>query len=164
MSELPYEDREQVEAEQGMPAGQGQNGAPPDPREGGRGLSTADMAAATGAPRDVRERSAGRHDVPAGDAPSGEDDGREPLFASTEAEQFRGRWGDVQTGFVDSPRQAVEEADRLVAAVMQRLAEVFADERSALENQWEHGEDVSTEDLRQALRRYRSFFDRLLSI
>jgi hypothetical protein len=65
---------------------------------------------------------------------------------------------------VDEPRRAVEEADRLVAAVMKRLAEVFSDERRHLEAQWEKSDQVSTEDLRQAMRRYRSFFERLLAV
>lgn len=68
----------------------------------------------------------------------------------------------MQSAFVDEPRKAVEEGDKLVATVMRRLAEGFANERSNLENQWARGGDVSTEDLRLALRRYRSFFDRLL--
>jgi len=91
-------------------------------------------------------------------------DGAEPLFPSGEADGFKSRWVEVQTGFVDEPRNAVEQADGLVAEMMQRLAKVFADERSKLEEQWSRGDDISTEDLRQALRRYRSFFDRLLSV
>jgi hypothetical protein len=90
--------------------------------------------------------------------------GHEPLFASNEAESFRTRWHDVQTSFVDEPQHAVEQADQLVAAVIKRLAEVFAEERNKMEREWSKGQDVSTEDLRQALRRYRSFFDRLLSV
>src|SRR5579872_5528520 len=90
--------------------------------------------------------------------------GHEPLFATNEAENFRTRWHDVQTSFVDEPQHAVEQADQLVAAVIKRLAEVFADERNKMEHEWSKGQDVSTEDLRQALRRYRSFFDRLLSV
>ena len=70
----------------------------------------------------------------------------------------------VQTKFVDEPRRSVEEADQLVAGTMKRLAEVFAGERERLERDWDRGGDVSTEDLRIALQRYRSFFDRLLSI
>ena len=66
--------------------------------------------------------------------------------------------------FVDEPRRAVEEADGLVASAMKRLAEVFAEERSKLETQWDRGDQVSTEDLRIALQRYRAFFQRLLSI
>jgi hypothetical protein len=84
------------------------------------------------------------------------------LFASNEAQQFRGRWSDIQAGFVDEPRRAVEQADRLVSEVMQRLAQEFADERSRLEQQWDRGGETNTEELRQSLRRFRSFFDRLL--
>ena len=88
-----------------------------------------------------------------------------PLFAGDQSEDFRRRWGDVQTSFVDEPRRAVEQADALVAEVMQRLAQVFADERSRLEQQWDReGGSTDTEALRQALRRYRSFFDRLLAM
>ena len=57
----------------------------------------------------------------------------------------------------------MQAADQLVAEIMQRLAESFARERSDLEQQWDRGEDVSTEDLRVALQRYRSFFQRLLA-
>lgn len=87
-----------------------------------------------------------------------------PLFSESEMEDFRSQWSKVQTGFVDEPRRTVKDADKLVAAVMQRLAEVFANERSGLEKQWDRGDDVSTEDLRVALQRYRSFFDRLLKL
>jgi hypothetical protein len=87
-----------------------------------------------------------------------------PLFSESEMGDFRAQWSKVQTGFVDEPRRTVEEADKLVAAVMQRLAEGFANERSGLEKQWDHGDNVSTEDLRIALQRYRSFFDRLLKL
>ncbi len=87
-----------------------------------------------------------------------------PLFSGNEANALRAKWDAVQVGFVDAPRDAVEHADNLVAETMKRLAEVFAAERTKLEAQWNKGEDVSTEDLRLALRRYRSFFSRLLSI
>ena len=87
-----------------------------------------------------------------------------PLFPGDELENLRTRWKEIQTGFVDEPRKAVEEADGLVASAMKRLAEVFAQERSGLEQQWDRGDNVSTEDLRVALQRYRSFFDRLLSV
>jgi hypothetical protein len=102
------------------------------------------------------------------DRPNGPSDGspnsHPALFPQNEGEDFRSRWHDVQSRFVDEPRHAVEEADQLVAAVISRLAEVFAGERDVLEREWSKGQDVSTEDLRQALRRYRSFFDRLLSM
>jgi hypothetical protein len=87
----------------------------------------------------------------------------EPLMAAEMSAGFQRRWEDVQTRFVDEPRGAVEEADSLVANVMQQLAENFAQERERLEAQWARGEDISTEDLRVALQRYRSFFRRLLS-
>jgi hypothetical protein len=87
-----------------------------------------------------------------------------PLFTSDEAQTFHARWNEVQASFVDEPRKAVEQADGLVATTMKRLAEVFAEERTNLEHQWDRGDNVSTEDLRVALQRYRSFFQRLLSI
>lgn len=87
-----------------------------------------------------------------------------PLFAAGEAKEFRARWDTIQAGFVDEPRTAVEQADSLVAGAMKRMAEVFADERTKLEAQWDREQSVSTEDLRLALRRYRSFFGRVLSV
>jgi len=87
-----------------------------------------------------------------------------PLFSPEEATDFRARWDAIQVSFVDEPRQVVEQADTLVAVAMKRLAEMFAAERTKLEGQWDRGENVSTEDLRLALRRYRSFFGRLLSV
>ena len=91
------------------------------------------------------------------------DDARElALFPPEEAASYRSRWEDIQIGFVDQPKTAVEEADALVAQVVTRLAEVFSEERAAMERQWGKGDNVSTEDLRQTLKRYRSFFNRLL--
>jgi hypothetical protein len=83
--------------------------------------------------------------------------------APEEAASFSSRWREIQVEFVDRPRESVEQADALVAELMQRLATGFAAERGRLERQWDGGDDVSTEDLRLALTRYRSFFDRLLS-
>jgi hypothetical protein len=87
---------------------------------------------------------------------------QEPLFPSDQSERFTTRWQEIQTSFVDHPREAVAQADTLVADLMQRLAASFSQERERLETQWDKGDDVSTEDLRVALTRYRSFFDRLL--
>jgi hypothetical protein len=87
-----------------------------------------------------------------------------PLFPENEAANFRSRWTEIQAAFVDEPRRAVEQGDALVADVIKRLASSFADERSKLEGQWGRGDNVSTEDLRVALQRYRAFFDRLLSV
>jgi len=86
------------------------------------------------------------------------------LFRDQDASQLHNRWKDIQTAFVDEPRSAVQRADSLVAEVMKKLTEGFADERAALERQWDRGDQVTTEDLRIALQRYRSFFDRLLKI
>ena len=87
-----------------------------------------------------------------------------PLFSPEEAKDFRARWDTIQVSFVDDPRLAVGQADSLVAVAMKRLAEMFATERAKLESQWDRGDNISTEDLRLALRRYRSFFGRLLSV
>lgn len=103
----------------------------------------------------------------AGDGRAQEDQsvraGHEPLLPSDQTERFTSRWQEIQTSFVDQPRDAVAEADALVADLMQRLAASFSQERERLEGQWDRGDDVSTEDLRVALTRYRSFFDRLLA-
>jgi hypothetical protein len=90
-------------------------------------------------------------------------DGHAAIFPDNEVRDLRGRWDRAQSMFVDEPRKAVQDADALVAATVKRVAELFADERAKMEKQWDRGDDVSTEDLRQALRRYRSFFDRLLT-
>lgn len=88
----------------------------------------------------------------------------EPLFDDNIDHKFRDRWHEIQTGFVDEPRNAVEQADELVAELMQQLAQSFSKQRSDLEHQWDASDEVSTEELRVALTRYRSFFERLLSI
>jgi hypothetical protein len=89
---------------------------------------------------------------------------RIPLFAENELGDSRRRWQDLQGSFVDDPRTAVHKADELVASLMSRLTQVFADERGKLESEWGKGDNVSTETLRVAMQRYRSFFDRLLSV
>jgi hypothetical protein len=132
-----------------------------------QGLSTADIAAAEGRARGEQGERLVVPPVPGdGQASTGRGTPGEPAMALLDeaaTNSLRTRWMDIQTGFVDEPRQAVQQADGLVAEVMKRLAESFVNERAQLERQWSGGGDVSTEDLRQALRRYRSFFDRLLS-
>src|SRR5512146_1979329 len=86
------------------------------------------------------------------------------LFEPAQLNEFKGRWSEVQAGFVDEPRRAVQQADMLVSDVISRITDSFGRERTQLEQQWDRGGDVSTEDLRQALQRYRSFFSRLLSL
>lgn len=100
----------------------------------------------------------------AGASPPADTSGSDaPLVPVDMSATFQQRWEVIQTRFVDEPRGAVEDADGLVANLMQQLAEGFAKERERLEAQWDRGEDISTEDLRVALQRYRSFFQRLLS-
>jgi hypothetical protein len=135
-------------------------------------LSTADLAVATEKERNgsenkplpnepketpVEARSEGATRVETAAKPMA-------LLPDQQIEDFQSRWNTVQTGFVDEPRSAVENADALVAQIMKRLAEIFAEERAQLEEQWTRGADVSTEDLRITLQRYRSFFTRLLSL
>jgi hypothetical protein len=86
-----------------------------------------------------------------------------PLLPAGETDKFRLQWRELQTVFVDDPPESVHAADQLVAEVMQAVAASFSNHKRELERQWQRGEDVSTEDLRLALRQYRSFFDRLLS-
>lgn len=130
-----------------------QPGGQPSP-----GLSTADLAAAGQSDSTTNEQTPG-----AGNQGSSASQNA-PLFNDDESQNFRTRWNAIQTSFVDDPRQAVQQADQLVAETIQRLAQIFSGERTELENQWGSGNDVSTEDLRLALQRYRSFFDRLLSV
>ena len=135
-------------------------------------LSTADLAAAaersagastTDLKRNIADREVER--ARAGTGPADANAPRDtPLLAADVVSQLRNQWTDIQAGFVDEPRRAVERADGLVADAIKRLAETFSNERAQLEGQWDRGGDVSTEDLRQALQRYRSFFSRLLSV
>src|SRR5689334_21608740 len=89
---------------------------------------------------------------------------RTAMFEENETNDFRSRWQSIQTDFIDDSRRCVERADELVDETMKRLAQIFSDEISRLEQSWDQGDNVSTEDLRLAFQRYRSFFDRLLSV
>ena len=111
---------------------------------------------------ETRDLNGGAAQPTTGAGASASDAGGSLLPAEMDA-RFQQRWKEIQTRFVDEPRGAVEDADSLVANLMQQLAEGFAKERERLEAQWGRGEDISTEDLRVALQRYRSFFQRLLS-
>ena len=113
---------------------------------------------------DATDRTPMKTPSPAGQKSAAAEDQSTPLFPVGEATELRSRWDAIQVGFVDEPRQAVEQADALVAGAMKRMAEIFAQERARLEGQWDRGDAVSTEDLRLALRRYRSFFGRVLSV
>jgi hypothetical protein len=111
----------------------------------------------------TRDLATGQAHVQQPDAGDGDGGVNGPLLPGHEAMEFQRRWEEIQTGFVDEPRRVVEQADELVAGLMKRLAESFAGERERLEAEWDSGADVSTEDLRVALQRYRSFFRRLLT-
>jgi hypothetical protein len=137
-------------------------------------LTTADVAAAADRPevqRDVNRDTTEERFTDA-DRRTGErrqqvteaDEQLAALFAPDVAGDFCSRWDAVQIGFVDDPRQAVRQADELVAQVMKSLAESFSAERARFEGQLEQKDSASTENLRVALRRYRSFFQRLLSL
>ena len=129
-----------------------------------RELSTRDLAETTDAADEpiTRERPEGEAEATAPAEPTAPE--HEPLLSDDQTEGFTKRWREIQVGFVDEPRDSVARADTLVADLMQHLAASFSDERERLERQWDGGDDVSTEDLRVALTRYRSFFDRLLAV
>ena len=88
----------------------------------------------------------------------------EPLFEEEAAKKFRSRWLAIQSKFVDDPRASVKQADELVADIIKDVTMNFADRRIGLENQWNSGENISTEEMRVTLKRYRSFFERLLTL
>ncbi len=137
------------------------NGEPPlDSGPKRRALTTADLATSTQAP--TGQRAEVRHrDAPVQTYAAMQEQ-LAPLFVPEVADDYRARWDIVQKGFVDDPRQAVRQGDELVAEVMKTLAETFSEERAALESQLDQKHQTSTETLRIALRRYRSFFERLL--
>jgi hypothetical protein len=109
------------------------------------------------------ERTSSQVQRPEDVAVRSNDLGAAGLFGSQEAAELRARWEKIQIEFVDEPRKSVQQADDLVASVTQRLTEMFRDQKDRLEGEWGKGE-VSTEELRTAFRRYRTLFDRLLSI
>jgi hypothetical protein len=91
-------------------------------------------------------------------------DGEGELFSASERNELEQRWNAIQARFVDEPRGSVEEANVLVSDLMDRLVSSFSEQRDRLEEQWDRGDDVTTEDLRVVLMRYRSFFGRLLEV
>ena len=143
---MKVEDKERVEQNEEKMTAADQQEREQEPAD--RATSTRELA------KDLERTPSGKADHSATTA----------LFPENESRDFHKRWTDIQTAFVDEPRQAVERADELVAEVIKRLADSFARERSQLEGQWGRGDNVSTEDLRVALQRYRAFFDRLLNI
>lgn len=126
------------------------------------GLTTADLSGASAASSSAEDASMAER-ARGTEAEAPDDERPEPLLANEETDSFQSRWKEIQVRFVDDPRDSVKDADGLVAELMQRLAGSFSEERNRLEAEWERGGDVSTEELRVALRHYRSFFNRLLS-
>ena len=142
-------------------------------RDSHESLSTADLAAADErrtrhqtAQEVKREARAARTDTHDADAHANaiHEEKLAPLFPHETAGEFRHRWDQIQFGFVDDPKRAVREGDELVAQVMKCLAQSFSQERTRLEQELNDSGAQSTENLRMALRRYRSFFHRLLSL
>ena len=116
-------------------------------------------------PREPRTEQTRDERVSENQAPAATlDDGLEPLFEDEAARKFRSRWQVIQGKFVDDPRDSVKQADDLVADIIKSVTMSFADRRMGLEKQWNSGENISTEDMRVALKRYRSFFERLLTL
>jgi hypothetical protein len=116
------------------------------------------------AKRPIADREVVRRTIEAKPADAAPDNQQAALFEPNALNQFNARWSNVQTSFVDEPRRAVHEADALVSDVIKSIADAFGNERAALERQWDRGDNVSTEDLRLAMQRYRSFFSRLLTL
>ncbi|MCZ8381495.1 hypothetical protein O6P37_21725 [Mycobacterium sp. CPCC 205372] len=142
-------------------AGLQQNDSPFDDAPGGAGAPVQPgTVTSTGHPGMAQPSS--EHDRPQAD--STDADSELSLFGETEMSGFRARWNDVQAGFVDDPKQCVQTADALVSEVVDQLTSGFTEARARMEAQWARGEDASTEDLRVALKRYREFFQRLLSV
>jgi len=128
-------------------------------------LSTADFAEAGARPAtEVPIRNESTIETSGGGGARTVREPSAPLFIDTESHDLRSKWDEIQIRFVDEPRKAVQDADSLVAQAMKRLAEIFSEERKKMEEQWSRGDDVSTEDLRIGLQRYRSFFNRLLAM
>jgi hypothetical protein len=99
---------------------------------------------------------------PAEDAGSRPPESNAPLLER--GDEWMGRWNEIQIRFVDEPRESIANADALVDEVMKQLAAAFAEERARIEGEWSAGSEPSTEELRVALQRYRSFFNRLLAV
>lgn len=155
-----YEQPQAAQPQAGQPQAEPSPvGSPAGP---GSGLSTDQLAGAGSAGGQSTQEFA---EVQPADSQSTPDTNLSttPLFAEDERESITDRWTRIQSAFVDEPREAVQQADELVAELMQHLARIFADERGQLEAQWSSGTDVSTEDLRLGLQRYREFFHRLLA-
>lgn len=159
-----YADPQQADQQYADPqhAGMQRNDSPFDDAPRGAGAPGEQTGTASLAGDPGMARPSSEHDRPQAD--STDTDSDLSLFGETEMSGFRARWNDVQAGFVDDPKQCVQTADALVSEVVDQLTAGFSEARARMEAQWARGEDASTEDLRVALKRYREFFQRLLSV
>jgi hypothetical protein len=156
---------EPADATTGVAPDQGTALPPQDAYAEQSGATTAPVPPVAGNERSGAGAPPMTPDPPHADAPQPHDPHDiDALFADTELADLRARWNEVQAAFVDDPKDCVQKADGLVSSVVDQLTAGFAQARSHLEEQWSRGEDASTEDLRIALKRYRDFFDRLLSV
>jgi hypothetical protein len=127
--------------------------------ETGDNRETADAAAGEG----VRTSdTAGQADTGADRQADSRERERTTLIEPARAESYNSRWNELKSEFVDDPRRAVRGANQLVGEVLDELEELFRSQRADFEQGLDN-EQTTTEDLRLALGRYRSFFDRLLS-
>lgn len=145
--------RDQMTQGQTIPGEMANVGTRPDGSPAGDGLRTGDITTSPGQ---------GTSGITVGPQPDDQGGNGHEAPLVSDVDGLRRRWETVQAGFVDEPRRAVEQADGLVAEVIQEMVSTFSTERGRLEEQWSGGNDVSTEDLRLSLQRYRSFFNRLL--
>jgi len=162
--DIPLEQRDRDEARPSVldrrgPVGVTPGSSPARPAEANREAMVREEDAQI-----VAEPPVGRQSRPAGDRLPDRADTETMWGNESEIREFRFRWGSIQTAFVDEPRQAVRQADQLVQSVIKELADRFTHEREELVHQWDRGDNVSTEDLRVSMQRYRTYLDRLLEL
>ena len=114
--------------------------------------------------RPLRPEDAGAEPIPFEPRTKGHAEVAESFVPKPQVEELRARWSTIQESFIDEPRKAVKDADALVASAVKQISDAFGDQRAQLEKQWTQSDQVSTEELRLTLQRYRAFFSRLLSI
>lgn len=165
--EQPADFPESAERFASAPEGPGHGPGPQiSPDSGGYGERVGPLAGNGGDGRrlDPSIGTGGTEETGSSHTGGGESESLRSLFAETELSGLRSRWGDVQAGFVDDPRECIQKADGLVSDVVEQLTIGITSARARLESQWSRGEQASTEDLRVALMRYREFFERLLAV
>ncbi|MHA6794559.1 hypothetical protein ACVGVM_13780 [Pseudonocardia bannensis] len=152
------DDRAVDRADDRAPRDRAFDGRAADPERGRAPADTADARAPGDLTGDEGSAGATRPEQQVGRR----DDNLATLIPHDRSASHRARWEALKADFVDDPRSAVRGADQLVGQVLDEIEDLFRRRRSELERDW-NDEQASTEDLRLALGRYRSFFDRLLS-